>query len=150
MIFERLTSQTEHNLVHAIYKCALDKPFHSSNDILPCGTVQDACSIIQTNNTLQELNNVLSATMKTYYSCISCQNIFNGRLSSIEQIYIFKSSANGQSIAYPIIPDIEDENENTEQHCLCGNSSTANISTQLHKQSFIKHPSCLIVSLLVI
>ena len=73
MIFERLTSETEHNLIHAMYKCALDKSFYSLNEIPPCGTIQDACCIIQTNNSLEELYSDLIAIMKSYYLCSSCE-----------------------------------------------------------------------------
>ena len=146
MIFERLTSQAEHNLIHAMYKCALDKSFYSLNEIPPCGTIQDACYIIQTNNSLEELNSDLIAAMRSYYLCSSCENIFDGQLNSSEQIYIFKSSSNGEFLAYPVIPDVKEEYENIEQYCPCGNYSTININVQVHKQSFIIRPSCLIVS----
>ena len=151
MIFERLTSKTKHNLIHAMYKCALDKSFYSLNEIPPCGTIQDACYIIQTNNSLEELNSDLIATMKSYYLCSACENLFDGQLYSNEQIYIFKSSSDGQFLAYPIVPDIEEEeDENIEQYCPCGNSSTININMQVPKQSFLIRPSCLIVSCLKI
>ncbi|CAF4164688.1 unnamed protein product, partial [Adineta steineri] len=78
MIFDRLGSRTEHNFVSALYQCALSKsPLHL-NKIPSCATIQEACSIIQEDSTLHELNNALIATVKSYYLSNSCQNMCDG------------------------------------------------------------------------
>jgi hypothetical protein len=146
IIFERLSGETEHNLVHAIYQCALDKSLMAFDDIPLCETLQDACSMIQTNDKLEVLNDVLIGRVRSYYLCSLCQDTFIYPSSPIDQILIFKSSAD-QFLAHSILPDVDDENDSTEQYSTCCNPSAINNNMQVYKQLFIKCPSCLMVSL---
>jgi len=147
IIFERLSGETEHNLVHAIYQCALDKSLMAFDDIPLCETLQDACSMIQTNDKLEVLNDVLIGRVRSYYLCSLCQDTFIYPSSPIDQILIFKSSSGDQFLAHSILPDVDDENDSTEQYSTCCNPSAINNNMQVYKQLFIKCPSCLIVSL---
>lgn len=150
MIFERLAGETEHNFVHAIYQCALDKSPMAHDNIPLCETLQDACSIIQTSNTLYELNDVLIGRVNSYYLCNLCQDTFIYPSLPIDQILIFKSSSGDQFLGHSILSDVEDENDNTEQYSTCCNPSAINNNMEVYKQLFIKCPLCLIVSLVII
>ncbi len=116
------------------------------DDIPLCETLQDACSMIQTNDKLEVLNDVLIGRVRSYYLCSLCQDTFIYPSSPIDQILIFKSSAD-QFLAHSILPDVDDENDSTEQYSTCCNPSAINNNMQVYKQLFIKCPSCLMVSL---
>jgi hypothetical protein len=148
LVFERVHDQIKLNLIYAIIRCSLDA-FPILFDSIPsCSTLQEACSIIETNHALNELSNILVAKIKTYFYCPSCNDTPDSLRSSTNQIFIFKLSSNNQLIAYPVVNDVDKTND-IETHCTCCNHKTKNFEMQVHKQIFFKCPSRLIVSILL-
>jgi hypothetical protein len=146
LIFERVNTHIKFNLIHAIFKCSLDTSPTSLISIPLCTTLQDACSIIQTNHELKQLRDILVANIKSYFHCNSCNGTSDSLLSLKNQIFVFKLTANNQIIAYPIVSDNRTAND-IERICSNCDYSTKNIETKVHKQIFIKCPSILIVRL---
>ncbi len=149
LVFERVHDQIKLNLIYAIIRCSLDA-FPILFDSIPsCSTLQEACSIIETNHALNELNNILVAKINTYFYCPSCNDTPNSLQSSDNQIFIFKLSLDNRLIAYPVATDVNKTND-AEAHCTYCNYKTKNIEMQVHKQLFVNCPSRLIVSISII
>ena len=109
-------------------------------------TLQEACSIIETNDAFNELNSVLTADIKTLFYCHSCRATSDTLFSLNTQIFIFKLNSNNQIVAYPVIPGI-DNTKKVEQRCTYCSCATKNIEMAVYKQIFVKCPTCLMVSL---
>lgn len=144
-MFERVHDQIKLNLIHAIVQCSLDTYLILPENIPSCATLQEACSIIGINYALDELNNILVANIETYFYCHSCRRTPDSLRSLTNRIFIFKLNLNNQIIAYPVVPDVANPNDD-EQHCTYCNHSTKNMEMHIYKQVFVQCPSCLIVS----
>lgn len=144
-MFERINSKTKFNLFQAIIKCTLDTNFVSFNNIQSCRTMQDVCSIIESNPEFHEINDKLSANIKSYFCCNFCGDTPDNLSSLDNQIFIFKQTMNKQLVGYPVVSSNMNE---SNTNCICNNcnNSTNNLEMDIHKQVFLKCPSCLIVS----
>jgi len=144
-MFERINNETKFNLFQAIIKCTPDTNFTAFNNIQSCRTLQEVCSIIETNPQFHELNNKLSANIKSYFICNFCGDTPDNLSSSDNQIFLFKQNLNNQLVGYPVLSNNMNQN-NTNWICNSCNNSTNNLEMDIHKQVFLKCPSCLIVS----
>ncbi|CAF2986039.1 unnamed protein product [Rotaria sp. Silwood2] len=142
-LFERINNKTKFNLFQAIIKCILDINFTSFNNIQSCRTIQEVCSIIETNPQFHELNDKLNASIKSYFRCNFCGDTPDNLSSSDNQIFLFKQNLNNQLVGYPVVSNNMNQN-NT--NCICNNcnNSTNNLEMDIQKQVFLKCPSCLI------
>ncbi|CAF1368369.1 unnamed protein product, partial [Rotaria sordida] len=143
LVFERIDNKTKFNLFQAIIKCTVNTNFTSSNNIQSCRTIQEICSIIETNPQFHELNNKLNANIKSYFRCSFCGDTPDNLSSSDNQIFIFKQNMNNQLVGYPVLSNNMNQN-NTSWICNSCNNSTNNLEMDIHKQVFLKCPSCLI------
>ena len=150
MIFERITNRTQHDFISAVYQCAMNKSSPTTHSTtLTAVTIQEACTKIQSNNAHNQLNDILTSTIQSYYSCTSCQNVSDDLSLSIEQVFIFKYSSTRQLTAYPIIPINQDE-INRQQCSICAHHSKINSNMDPQKQKIIQCPPCSIVNILLI
>ncbi|CAF4999893.1 unnamed protein product, partial [Rotaria sp. Silwood1] len=143
LVFERINNKTKFNLFQAIFKCTMDANFTSFNNIQSCRTIQEVCSIIETNPQFHELNDKLNANIKSYFRCIFCGDTPDNLSSSDNQIFLFKQNMNNQLVGYPVLSNNMNQN-NTNWICNNCNNSTNNLEMDIHKQVFLKCPSCLI------
>ena len=108
-------------------------------------TLQEACSIIETSDALDELNSVLTADIKTLFYCSSCCATSDILFSLNKQIFIFKLNSNNQIVAYPVYLalSLQIKLNNVVSIVTARQKTEMNV----YKQIFIKCPTCLMVSL---
>ncbi|CAF3777950.1 unnamed protein product [Rotaria sordida] len=143
LVFERVNNKTKFNLFQAIFKCTLDTNFTSFNNIQSSRTIQEVFSIIETNPQFHELNDKLNASIKFYFRCNFCGDTPDNLSSSDNQIFLFKQNMNNQLVGYPVVSNNMNQN-NTNWICNNCNNSTNNLEMDIHKQVFLKSPSCII------
>ncbi|CAF4177890.1 unnamed protein product, partial [Rotaria sordida] len=80
---------------------------------------------------------------ESYFRCNFCGDTPDNLSSSDNQIFIFKQNMNNQLIGYPVLSNNMNQN-NTSWICNSCNNSTNNLEMDIHKQGFLKCPSCLI------
>lgn len=146
LLFERVHGGRKLNFIHAIAQCCTGFSEILSGDLPSCSTLQEAVSIIETNSSLRKLKRYLTANVKTFLKCHSCGNTSDALVSSSNQTFIFKASESGQSIARPIVPD-SDLNNNVERTCDSCESTSNGVQLEISKQIFLEPPQCLLVSM---
>ena len=136
--------QNKLDFVQAIIKCSIDDHRFSLDNIPPCSTLQQACSIIESNNALNELNNALCASMKSYHSCHSCNAKLESLFTLTKQIFVFKINTNNDVVGFPITIRIDNQTY-PQEHCPNCNSSNRSVQLPVHKQVLMECPILLIV-----
>jgi len=144
LLFERINNKTKFNLFHAVIKCTLNTNFTSFNNIQSCRTIQEIFSLIETNHEFHELNDKLNANIKSYFHCNFCADTPD-LSSSDNRIFLFRQNLNNQLVVYPVVFNNMNQN-NINWVCSNCNNSKNNVEMDIHKQVFLKCPSCLIVS----
>ncbi|CAF4164381.1 unnamed protein product [Rotaria sp. Silwood2] len=94
LIFERVNDNNKLNIIHAIIQCSLSESQISLDNIPSFVTLQEACSFIQIDHALIELNHVLIAHIKTYFFCYSCHRTSDS-LTFIDRSVRPKDAFNG-------------------------------------------------------
>ena len=143
-IFEGVQYQNKLDFVRAIIKCSIDDHRFSLDKIPPCSTLQQTCSIIKSNNSLNELNNVLCASIKSYHSCHSCNAKPESRFTLAKQIFVFKINTNNDVVGFPITTLIDNQTY-LQEHCSSCNSSNRSVQLPIYKQILMECPIFLIV-----
>jgi len=149
LVFERIHRQKKFNFIYAIIQCTLNRSSILLDGIPASTTLQEAFSIIETHPARIELNNALVANIITYFYCYSCYKIPDSLQAETTQIFIFQSTSKNEIIAYPVVFNDSNENDRKE-YCTYCNYSSKNIEMHVCKQTFIKCPCCLIVSIEII
>ena len=145
LIFERVRQHSKSDLVPAIMRCSLATAI-LLDIIPPCVTLQETCSIIETNHILKELKNILKANVKTYFDCPSCRRALDSLATLTEQLFIFKSSSKNKIMAHPVV-SLVDTIEHVHKCCTHYDQSKTNLKLHINKQILFKCPTYLIVGI---
>ncbi|CAM4849263.1 unnamed protein product, partial [Rotaria magnacalcarata] len=143
LIFERVDYQHKFHFIQAIVKCSSDTCEFTHDSIPLCITLQQSCSIIENDNKFGELNDLLRAEIKSFYSCYLCHDKHESLFILVKQIFIFKTNVNNDIVGFPIVTRAD--NQAYPQECCSNcNCSIKNVELPVHKQIFIKCPIYLI------
>jgi hypothetical protein len=133
-------------MIHAIARCSFITSSFKLPDVPISITLHEACSIIESHPSLNELKDMLISEIKTYFYCPSCHKVSNSLMSSNTQIFIFKLTMKNEIVAHPVASKDNGHGTNAEQSCTYCTYSTKNVDLAIYKQVFHKCPLVLLVS----
>ena len=146
-MFERIARRTTFNFIHAIAKCCSDSPTLRLPTTSSSVTLHAACSIIQMDPTLADLNALLTADITTFFYCHRCSQTDESLKSSSVQIFIFNHTVKDDIIAHPVLTS--EDRLTANETCERCRSSIMNVRLPIYKQTIQQCPAVLFVSIMM-